>query len=56
MQIKRNIFESSAKMPDSYQAVATPMTKQDAGYLSGFGDKMDSNVQHAPVPRIGEQS
>ena len=56
MEIKRNIFESSARMPASYAPIAPPMTKTDANPVwSGMPSQPDSSVRHAPIPRIGEQ-
>ena len=56
MEIKRNIFESSARMPATYNAFAVPMTAADINSaLPTFYPRGDSNVRHAPIPRIGEQ-
>lgn len=56
MEIKRNIFESSVRMPDRYGSFATPMTQTDLNSAQpSFYAKPDNNVQHAPTPRIGEQ-
>lgn len=56
MNIKRNIFESSARMPATYTSFAAPMTATDLNtvQLPCF-PQTDANVRHAPIPRIGEQ-
>ena len=56
MDIKRNIFESSAKMPAAYNAFAVPMLASDLNSpLPTYYPHVDANVRHAPIPRIGEQ-
>ena len=56
MDIKRNIFQSSARMPATYGAFAVPMTASDLNSpLPTFYPKVESSVRHAPIPRIGEQ-
>ena len=56
MEIKRNIFESSARMPTTYNAFAVPMTPIDLNSpLPICYHRVDSSVRHAPIPRIGEQ-
>ncbi len=58
LEIKRNIFESSARMPKQYEPVATPMVQQDAPMthpmLPGC-EYTENSVKHARSPRIGEQ-
>ena len=58
MDFKRNIFESSARMPAKNESVASLMVPQEAPYemanLSGHV-KTEQNVRHAPCPRIGEK-
>ena len=54
MDFKRNIFESSAKMPAHNETISAAMLdKNDAGYL--WNERVDMNVKHAPIPRVGEQ-
>jgi len=54
MNFKRNIFESSAKMPAHNETISAAMLdKNDAGYL--WNERVDMNVKHAPIPRVGEQ-
>jgi len=56
MEIKRNIFESSAKMSATYAAFAVPMVAGDLNSpLPTYYPRVDVNVRHAPIPRIGEQ-
>ena len=54
MDFKRNIFESSAKMPPHNETISAAMfDKNDAGYVQH--ERVDMNVRHAPIPRVGEQ-
>ena len=56
MDFKRNIFQSSARMPDRNETVSSAMfDKNDEGYRGPFQGKQDLSVKHAPCPRIGEQ-
>jgi hypothetical protein len=56
MEIKRNIFESSAKMPKRYESFAVPMTETDVNTIPwSCAVKPDSSVKHARIPRVGEQ-
>lgn len=57
MDIKRNIFESSAKMPASYEPCAVPMpqsTESIRPLPQGY-NPYQSDVRHAPSPRIGDK-
>jgi predicted transcriptional regulator len=56
MEIKRNIFESSAKMPAQYEPVAVPFSDKDTDFakVPGLG-KTAHDVVHARSPRVGEQ-
>ncbi len=57
MEIKRNIFESPAKMPKQYEPCAVPFTQEDTPNQPMVGlQKNDRNVVHARSPRVGEQS
>ena len=57
MEIKRNIFESPARMPKQYEPVAVPFTQEDTPNQPMVGlQKNDRNVVHARSPRVGEQS
>ena len=56
MEIKRNIFESSARMPKQYEPVATAMVQEDTREPKRVGSRQfDQNVLHARSPRIGEK-
>ena len=56
MQIKRNIFDSSVKMPAKYENVAVYMTQEETPNQPMVGlQKNDKNVVHARSPRIGEK-
>lgn len=56
MEIKRNIFESPAKMPASYEPVAVMMPEPMVNDPTLPGHtKRDNNVVHARSPRVGEQ-
>ena len=67
MDFKRNIFESSAKMPERNETVSAAFCcREDAGYMprpmnidsmmpmSDWG-KLQHNVRHVRSPRVGEQ-
>ena len=56
MEIKRNIFESSVRMPGHYEPMAVPMCREDtnSAYQS-VNTGTNSSVRHAPCPRVGEQ-
>ena len=56
MEIKRNIFESSAKMPPRYEPVAVPFCDEDTNFakVPGLG-KTAHDVVHARSPRVGEK-
>lgn len=58
MEIKRNIFDSSARMPRRYEPVATAQVQDDAhasfAKLSG-AVKYNHDVVHARSPRIGDK-
>lgn len=57
MEIKRNIFESSARMPATNGSFAVPMVASDPNSpLPTYYPRVDANVRHAPIPRIGEQT
>ena len=62
MEIKRNIFNSSARMPERYEPMAVPMAQVDSGVRTDqntmpflMGAKPNSSIKHARVPRVGEQ-
>ncbi len=57
MEIKRNIFESSAKMPPRNETCSAAIfDRNDEGYIAPYsGVHPNHNVRHAPIPRIGEQ-
>ncbi len=56
MEIKRNIFQSSARMPKQYEPVATAMVQEDTREPKLVGSRhFDHNVLHARSPRIGEK-
>ena len=56
MEIKRNIFDSSAKMPQRYENVAVPFTQEDTRNQPMVGlQKNDRDIVHARSPRIGEK-
>ena len=57
MEIKRNIFDSSARMPASYELVASAMAPGDSGttVLPRDPRQINSDVRHARSPRIGEK-
>jgi hypothetical protein len=56
MEIKRNIFDSSAKMPASYEPVAVKMPTPGVNdpTLPGH-EKTDHSVVHARSPRVGDK-
>ena len=56
MEIKRNIFDSSAKMPPVYEPVAVKMPEagRNDRTLPGH-EKTANDVVHARSPRVGEQ-
>ena len=54
MNFKRNIFQSSAKMPSRNETVSAAMFDQnDYGFMKA--QHPDHDVKHAPIPRVGEQ-
>ena len=54
MDFKRNIFESSTKIPPRNETVSAAMLDQnDEGFMKAQG--VDMSVKHAPIPRVGEQ-
>ena len=54
MDFKRNIFESSAKMPSRNETVSAAMLDQnDEGFMKA--QRPSNDVKHAPIPRVGEQ-
>ena len=56
MDIKRNIFESSTRMPATNVAFGVPMLASDLNSpLPTYYPRVDASVRHAPIPRIGEQ-
>ena len=56
MEIKRNIFESPAKMPRVYEPVAVKMPEPMVNDMTLPGHrKTDNDVVHARSPRVGEQ-
>ena len=56
MEIKRNIFDSPAKMPPAYEPCAVPFTPQDTSARPLPGSrKTDNDVVHARSPRVGEK-
>jgi len=56
MEIKRNIFESPAKMPAGYQPVAVEMPEPNVNDRTLPGHtKTDNHVVHARSPRVGEK-
>ena len=56
MEIKRNIFESPARMPRAFEQVSTPLDRRQINPNSLVGlQPNDRDVRHAPIPRIGEQ-
>jgi hypothetical protein len=56
MEIKRNIFESSARMPAAYNSFTAPMTPTDLNSSNhSTYEPTTPPVHHAPIPRIGEQ-
>ena len=58
MEIKRNIFDSSARMPQRYEPVATAQVHEDThpsfAKLPGTV-KHNHDVVHARSPRIGDK-
>ena len=55
MEIKRNIFESPAKMPPRYEPCAVPFTQEDTSDRPLPGHmKTGNDVVHARSPRVGE--
>lgn len=57
MEIKRNIFESGARMPATNGSFTVPMVASDLNSpLPTYYPRVDANVRHAPIPRIGEQT
>jgi hypothetical protein len=56
MEIKRNIFQSSARMPKKYEPVATAMVQEDTDNPQLVGHmKTDHHILHARSPRVGEK-
>lgn len=56
MDFKRNIFESSAKMPERNETCSAAIfDKKDEGYIKPYYENPDYSVRHAPIPRIGDQ-
>ena len=56
MEIKRNIFDSPAKMPPRYENVAVPFTQEDTPNQPMVGlQKNNRDIVHARSPRIGEK-
>jgi hypothetical protein len=53
MEIKRNIFESSARMPQRYENVASKMP--DPGPVDYGRESHENHVVHARSPRVGEK-
>ena len=55
MEIKRNIFESPAKMPPAYEPVAvkTPEPGVNDRTMPGHA-KTENHVVHARSPRVGD--
>lgn len=57
MEIKRNIFESPAKMPKQYEPCAVPLTQDDTPNQPMVGlQKNNRDIVHARSPRVGEQN
>jgi len=58
MEIKRNIFNSSARSQRTYDNVATPLEVSAPGapYLVRNPAQLNLDVRHAPCPRIGEKN
>jgi len=57
MEIKRNIFNSSARSQRTYDNVATPLEVSAPGapYLTRNPAQLNLDVRHAPSPRIGDK-
>ena len=56
LDIKRNIFDSSAKMPPRYEPVAVMLTQDDSPNRPVVGCQTnDKNIVHARSPRVGEK-
>lgn len=58
LEFKRNIFESSARMPKSNESVAPLTVPQEAPWNSANlpgHTQTDNHVRHARSPRIGEK-
>lgn len=59
MDIKRNIFESPAKMPKQYEPCAVPFSMEETNARPLPGMKLheqdQADVVHVRSPRIGEQ-
>lgn len=56
LDIKRNIFDSSAKMPPRYEPVAVMLTREDSPNRPIVGlQTNDKNIVHARSPRVGEK-
>ena len=57
MEIKRNIFQSSARMPPRYENVAVEMPQPAVNEPTLPGHtKTDHHVVHARSPRVGEKN
>ena len=58
MDIKRNIFQSSARSQRTYDNVAVPTEVSAPGspYLVPNPAQLNLDVRHAPCPRIGEKN
>ncbi|MDE2099012.1 MAG: hypothetical protein KGL39_17290 [Patescibacteria group bacterium] len=57
MEIKRNIFQSSVKMPPRYEpcAVKMPEPNMPDRTLPGYENNDYSAVVHARSPRVGDK-
>ena len=56
MEIRRNIFETRAKMSEDYEPAGVPVTMKQTNPNTFVGlQTSDMNVRHAPIPRIGDQ-
>lgn len=56
MEIKRNIFNPSARMPQRYEPVAVKLPEPGVNdYTLPGHTKTDNSVGHARSPRIGDK-
>ena len=56
MEIKRNIFQSSGKMPPRYEPVAVKMPEPGTYDRTIPGqERTDNHIVHARSPRVGEK-